>query len=120
MEAARRTRDGEMLPTLAVGWQTSALRGKEAGQFREVADVSIIGFCVCSRQFNSRQQSGLNNLVIELSGSVNAGFVLALPFHHGDLEPDCVGVSTSGEGAYAGDKNASARLCAKNAGGAYA
>ena len=23
------------------------------------------------------------------SGSVDASFVLALPFHHGDLEPDC-------------------------------
>ena len=23
------------------------------------------------------------------SGSVDAGFVLALPSHHGDLEPDC-------------------------------
>ena len=36
----------------------------------------------------------------------------------GDLEPDCVGVSTR-EG---GDKNTSARLCTKNAGGggAYA
>ena len=30
------------------------------------------------------------------SGSVNAGFILALPFHHGDLEPDCVGVLTRG------------------------
>ena len=29
-----------------------------------------------------------------LSGSVDAGFILALPFHQGDLEPDCVGVST--------------------------
>ena len=29
-----------------------------------------------------------------LSGSMDADFVLALPFHHGDLEPDCVGVST--------------------------
>ena len=28
-----------------------------------------------------------------LSGSVDAGFVLALLFHHGDLEPDCVGAS---------------------------
>ena len=27
------------------------------------------------------------------SGSVDTGFVLALPFHLGDLEPDCVGVS---------------------------
>ena len=37
------------------------------------------------------------------SGSVDAGFVLALPFHHGDLEPDCVGVSMregEGGGAY--------------------
>ena len=24
------------------------------------------------------------------------GFVLALPFHHGELEPDCVGFSTGG------------------------
>ena len=31
------------------------------------------------------------------SGSVDAGFVLALAFHHGDLEPDHVGVSTRGE-----------------------
>ena len=23
-------------------------------------------------------------------GSVDAGFILALPFHHGDLEPGCV------------------------------
>ena len=50
---------------------------------------------------------------------MDAGFVLALPFHHGDLEPDCVEVSTRG-GAYARDKNTSARLRAKNAGGAYA
>ena len=36
----------------------------------------------------------------------------------GDLELDCVGVSTRGGG---GDKNTSARLCTKNAGGgAYA
>ena len=32
-----------------------------------------------------------------MSGSVDAGFVLhALLFHHGDLEPDCIGVSTRG------------------------
>ena len=30
------------------------------------------------------------------SGSVDAGFVLALPIHHRDLEPDCVRVSTRG------------------------
>ena len=49
------------------------------------------------------------------SGSVDAGFVLELPFYHRDLEPDCVGVSTrggGGRGAYAQDKNTSARLCA--------
>jgi len=33
-------RGGEMLPTLPVGEQASALRGKEAGRFREVAGVS--------------------------------------------------------------------------------
>ena len=32
------------------------------------------------------------------SGSVDAGFVLALQFHHRDLEPDCVGVLTKGGG----------------------
>ena len=48
---------------------------------------------------------------------MDAGFVPALPFHHGYLEPDCV---ERGGGAYAWDKNTSARLCAKNAGGAYA
>ena len=39
----------------------------------------------------------VNTLVINremFSGSVDAGFVLGLPFHHGDLEPDCVGVLT--------------------------
>ena len=30
------------------------------------------------------------------SASVDVGFILALPFHHGDLEPDCVEVSTWG------------------------
>ena len=32
------------------------------------------------------------------SGSVDVGFVFALPFHHGDIEPDGVGVSTREEG----------------------
>ena len=32
-----------MLPTLVVGWQASVLRGEEAGRFREVAGLSIIG-----------------------------------------------------------------------------
>ena len=56
-----------------------------------------------------------------LSGSVDAGFILVLPFHHGDLEPDSTIYGRSfDEGAYAWDKNISARLCAKNARGAYA
>ena len=33
-----------------------------------------------------------------LSASVDAGFILALAFYHGDLEPDCVEVSTRGVG----------------------
>ena len=40
--AEREARGGEMLPTLAVGWRASALRGEEAGRFREVAGVSIV------------------------------------------------------------------------------
>ena len=40
--AERRTRGGEMLPTLAVAWRASELRGEEAGRFREVAGVSIV------------------------------------------------------------------------------
>ena len=35
-------RDGEMLPTIAVGLRALALRGKEAGRFREVAGMSIV------------------------------------------------------------------------------
>ena len=42
------------------------------------------------------------------SGFVDADFVFVLSFHHEDLEPD------------AQAKNTSARLCTKNAGGAYA
>ena len=33
-----------------------------------------------------------------VSGSVDAGFILALPFHHKDLESDSVGVSMRGGG----------------------
>ena len=40
--AERRMLGGEMLPTLAVGWQASALRSEEAGCFGEVAGVSIV------------------------------------------------------------------------------
>ena len=44
-------------------------------------------------QFNSRQPSGLNKFVIDremFSRSVDACFVLALPFQHRDLEPEFV------------------------------
>ena len=52
---------------------------------------------VHGRQFNSRLSIDREMF----SGSVDAGFVLALSFHHGDLEPDCVEVST-GEGGGGG------------------
>ena len=48
------------------------------------------------------QLSGLNKLAIDremFTSSVDAGFVLALPFQHGDLEPNCVGVLKRVEGA---------------------
>ena len=51
------------------------------------------------------------------NSSVDAGFVLVLSFQHRDLEPDCVGAST--REAYVRDENTSARLCTKNARGAY-
>ena len=35
-------------------------------------------------------------------GSVDASFVLALPFYHRDLEPYCVGVSMRGGGERGG------------------
>ena len=31
-----------MIPTLAVRWRASVLRGKEEGRFRKVAGVSIV------------------------------------------------------------------------------
>ena len=49
-------------------------------------------------------------------GSVDAGFVLALPFHHGDLEPGYVRVSTRVR--VRGGIKTPVRLSAKNAGGA--
>ena len=44
------------------------------------------------------------------SGSVDAGFVLALPFHQGDLEPDCVGVLTRGGGGVSAKREASSSV----------
>ena len=41
----------------------------------------------------------MNTLAIDqemLNGSVDAGFVLALPFHHRDLEPDCRSLDEGG------------------------
>ena len=35
------------------------------------------------------------------SASVDVGFVLVLPFHHGDLEPDCVETREEGVGGEA-------------------
>ena len=52
------------------------------------------------------------------SGSVDADFVLALPFHHGDLEPDCVGVSMGG-GLIRGIKIPPQDFPLKMQGGAY-
>ena len=40
-----RVRGGEMLPTLAVGWRASALKGEEAGRFREVRSWCVHRWC---------------------------------------------------------------------------
>ena len=45
-----------MLLTLAVGWQSSALRGKEAGRFCKVADMSIIAVGGLHSQYKLEQQ----------------------------------------------------------------
>ena len=44
-----------------------------------------------------------------LSGSVDDGFVLALQFDHGDLEPDCAGVSTREGGRRGGGRGPRAK-----------
>ena len=54
---------GEMLPTLVVGWRASAVRGEEAGCFREVAGMSIVAVGSPHSTvdtFSCRQPSGLN------------------------------------------------------------
>ena len=56
----------------------------------------------CRRSAFAVDNLTVDSRVIELSGSVDAGFFLVLPFHHGDLEPDCVGVSTKGGSLCAG------------------
>ena len=91
-----------MLPMLVVGWQASALRGEEAGRFREVACVSIIdvGGPRRGRHFNTRQPSDITNLI--------SIFWLD--------ESSSWGERVWG-GACAWDKNTSARLCAKEQGG---
>ena len=80
-------------------WQASVVRGKKAGHFHEVAGMSIVdaggpslmrAVLVCGRHFNGRQPIGLNK-------SRKWVFFLG--------------------GGYVRDKNTSARLCAKNAGG---
>ena len=42
MGAERRTRGGQMLSTLVVGWRDSVVRGEEAARLREVAGVCIV------------------------------------------------------------------------------
>ena len=46
-----------------------------------------------------------------LNGSVDAGFVLVLPFHHRDLEPDGVGLSTRGGGGWEPSVECEAERC---------
>ena len=119
--AERRTRGGEMLPMLVVGWRVSELRDEEAGRFREVAGVSIVA--AGGLRSRRRHPSGLNKLSIDqdtFSGSVDAGFVLARSFHHGDLESDCVEVSTRGRGLMRGIKILPQDFPLKMQGGAYA
>ena len=62
--AERRMRGGEMLLTLGVDWQASAVRDDEAECFRKVAGVSIgtAGGWSAVDTFNHRQPSDLNKI----------------------------------------------------------
>jgi len=66
--AERRTRGGEMIPTLAIGWRASAVRGKEAwppprSSWRVHRCCGRSAF----RYRHSRQPSGLNKLNLYIS-----------------------------------------------------
>ena len=77
------------------------MRGEEAGHFRKVAGVSIVD-AGGSHFFNGRQLSGI--ITISTFHMFDCGMSLLL----------------GGGGAYERVKNTSARVCAKNAGGANA
>ena len=64
----------------------------------------------------------VDNLTVDSSGSVDTGFVLALPFYEGDLQPDCVGVLTRrvGWGLMCGIKIPPQDFVLKMQGGTYA
>ena len=59
-------RGGEMLPTLAIGWQLSfSGEGRGSGHFCEVAGMSIVAagsLRSAADTINCRQLSGLNKL----------------------------------------------------------
>ena len=61
VEGGGQARGGEMLPTLPVGERASALRGEEAGRFREVAACPSLMRVVHvhSRHFNGKQPTVL-------------------------------------------------------------
>ena len=97
MGGEREARGGEMLPTLDSRLVSFSVEGRGS---RALPRSSWRVHRCCRR--SAFVVDNLTELAIELSGSVAAGFVLALPFHHGDLEPDCVEVSTRGGGGGGG------------------
>ena len=80
----REARDGEMLPSGSLASFSVERRGSRAlpqSSWRVHRRCERSAFAVDNlntRQPNDREM---------FSGSVDAGFVLALSFHHGDLEP---------------------------------
>jgi len=80
------------------------LKGEEAGRFRKVAGVSIV---------DAGGVFTVDTLTVDTSGLISIfqdeSLLLCVCV--------CVCVCVGGEGAYVRDKNISARLCAKNAGG---
>ena len=96
-----------MLLTLQVGSKALTLRGEEAGRFCEVTGVSIVDAGGSRVRSSGRQPSGIGQYKSQY-------FDCGMSFLRGS------GGGGGGGGAYARDKNTSVRVCAENAGGAYA
>ena len=104
-----------MLPILVVGWQAFALSGEEAGRFREVVGVSSLLRAVRVRGTQNLRSIEKCLAVLWMLASFLRCHSTTETLNLTVLEFRREG--RRGVGAYVRDKNTSARLRAKNAGG---